>query len=241
MRASRTSGSVEGVLSDGHPYSDSRNAPSHNPGTVHGTFRNMGAGPRLRYPIRRIHKKRTPAVKARLNVRPSVPNSHARQRTNRRSGRGIDALRRGLASNLGGSGRGRATSQRRLNCALSNNQRRSVPRPVSAECLNCRLPKELRHLLMRHSGRGLCCVCWIFRIRANVTSRAPTSGRLSKQAECDACPSRIRCQAATGSWTRSLQWETQRRWLRSAGATVCLPAKVSGVWPSNDAWQRAAL
>ena len=55
------------------------------------------------------------------------------------------------------------------------------------------------------------------------------------------CPSRIRCQAATGSWTRSRQWETQRTWLRSAGATVCPPAKVSGVWPSNDAWQRAAL
>ena len=25
------------------------------------------------------------------------------------------------------------------------------------------------------------------------------------------------------------------------GATVCPLAKVSGVWPSNDAWQRAAL
>ena len=24
----------------------------------------------------------------------------------------------------------------------------------------------------------------------------------------DACPSRIRCQAATGSWTESRQWET---------------------------------
>jgi len=34
MRASRTSGSVEGVLSDGHPYSDSRNGPSDKPGTV---------------------------------------------------------------------------------------------------------------------------------------------------------------------------------------------------------------
>ena len=55
------------------------------------------------------------------------------------------------------------------------------------------------------------------------------------------CPSRIRCQAATGSWTRSRQWETQRTWFRSAGATVCPPAKVNGVWPSNDAWLRAAL
>ena len=57
----------------------------------------------------------------------------------------------------------------------------------------------------------------------------------------DTCPSRIRCQAATGSWTRSRQWETQRTWFRSAGATVCPPANVSGVWPSNEAWQRAAL
>ena len=49
------------------------------------------------------------------------------------------------------------------------------------------------------------------------------------------CPSRIRCQAATGSWTRSLQWETQRTWFKSAGRAVCPLAKVSGVWPSNDA------
>ena len=34
MRASRTSGSVEGVLSDGHPYSDSPNGPSDKPGTI---------------------------------------------------------------------------------------------------------------------------------------------------------------------------------------------------------------
>ena len=25
------------------------------------------------------------------------------------------------------------------------------------------------------------------------------------------------------------------------GATVCPPAKANGVWPSNDAWLRAAL
>src|SRR2546422_2872797 len=37
----------------------------------------------------------------------------------------------------------------------------------------------------------------------------------------DTCPSRIRRQAATGSWTRSRQWETQRTWFRSAEATVC--------------------
>lgn len=53
--------------------------------------------------------------------------------------------------------------------------------------------------------------------------------------------SRIHHQAATGSWTRSLQWETQRTWLSSAGATVCPRPKAIGVWPSNDAWLRAEL
>ena len=55
------------------------------------------------------------------------------------------------------------------------------------------------------------------------------------------CPSRIRCQAATGSWTGSWQWETQHTLFSSARATVCPPAKVNGVWPSNDAWLRAVL
>ena len=49
------------------------------------------------------------------------------------------------------------------------------------------------------------------------------------------------CQAATGSRTRSRQWETHCRWLKSAGATVCPRTNVSGVWPFNDAWQRAVL
>ena len=49
------------------------------------------------------------------------------------------------------------------------------------------------------------------------------------------CGSRNPGQAAVGSWTRSLQWETQRTWFRLAGAIVCPPAKVSGVWPSNEA------
>ena len=48
---------------------------------------------------------------------------------------------------------------------------------------------------------------------------------------------RRRLGAGRGPW----QWETQRTWLRSARATVCPPTKVAGVWPSNDAWQRAAL
>ena len=55
------------------------------------------------------------------------------------------------------------------------------------------------------------------------------------------CPSRIRCQAATGSWTRSRQWETHRTLLNSARAIVCRAAKVNGVWPFNDAWLRTAL
>ena len=51
------------------------------------------------------------------------------------------------------------------------------------------------------------------------------------------CPSRIRCQAATGSWTKSRQWETQRTLFSSALATMWPPAKVDGVWPFNDAWR----
>jgi len=49
------------------------------------------------------------------------------------------------------------------------------------------------------------------------------------------------CQAATGSWTTSLQWETQRIWVRSTGVTVFLSANVSGVRPSKAPWLRAAL
>ena len=54
-------------------------------------------------------------------------------------------------------------------------------------------------------------------------------------------PSRIRCQAATGSWTKSRQWETQRTLFSSARATMWPPAKVDGVWPFNDAWLRTSL
>ena len=42
-------------------------------------------------------------------------------------------------------------------------------------------------------------------------------------------------QAATGSCTRSRQWETQRTSFRSAGGGVRLSANVIGVWPSNEA------
>ena len=55
------------------------------------------------------------------------------------------------------------------------------------------------------------------------------------------CPSRIRCQAATGSWTKSRQWETQRTLFSSARATMWPPTKVDGVWPFNDAWLRTSL
>jgi hypothetical protein len=40
----------------------------------------------------------------------------------------------------------------------------------------------------------------------------------------------------------SRQWETHRTWFKSAWTTVRRPlVKVTGVWPSNDAWLRAAL
>ena len=55
------------------------------------------------------------------------------------------------------------------------------------------------------------------------------------------CPSRIRCQAATGSWTKSRQWQTERTLFSSARATMCPLAKVNGVWPFNDAWLRTSL
>ena len=54
-------------------------------------------------------------------------------------------------------------------------------------------------------------------------------------------PSRIRCQAATGSWTKARQWETERTLFSSARATMCPPAKVNGVWPFNDAWLHTSL
>ena len=43
------------------------------------------------------------------------------------------------------------------------------------------------------------------------------------------CRSRIRHQAAAGSWTMPRQWEIQRTWLHSAWAAVRSPAKPNGV------------
>ena len=45
----------------------------------------------------------------------------------------------------------------------------------------------------------------------------------------NACRSRIRHQAAAGSWTMPRQWEIQRTWLNSARAAVRSPAKPNGV------------
>jgi hypothetical protein len=75
------------------------------------------------------------------------------------------------------------------------------------------------------------------------TARAGSVGCPDSSEDHDGCDKRIyslwvskSLSAAVGSWTRSLQWETQRTWFRSAGATTgCPPAKVSGVWPSNEA------
>ena len=69
-----------------------------------------------------------------------------------------------------------------------------------------------------------------------VVGRAGTSQRMSTT-----CPSRIRCQAATGSWTKARQWETERRLFSSARATMCPSAKGNGVWSFNDAWLRTSL
>ena len=50
-----------------------------------------------------------------------------------------------------------------------------------------------------------------------------------KAIELAACRSRIRHQAAAGSWTMPRQWEIQRTWLNSARAAVRSPAKPNGV------------
>ena len=80
---------------------------------------------------------------------------------------------------------------------------------------------------------------------AAVTTRAsPTTTTfrvLATSPGATACPSRIRCQAATGSWTKARQWETERTSFSSARATMCRPAKGNGVWPFNDAWLRTSL
>ena len=59
----------------------------------------------------------------------------------------------------------------------------------------------------------------------------PTARDPAAAATPATCPSRIRCQTATGSWTKSRQWETQRTLFSSARATMWPPAKVDGVWP----------
>ncbi|MGI9332777.1 MAG: hypothetical protein ACR2RL_06410 [Gammaproteobacteria bacterium] len=56
-----------------------------------------------------------------------------------------------------------------------------------------------------------------------------------------ACRSRIRLQAAIGSWTNSRQCDTQRKSSSSAGLTISLVVTPNGVLPSNDAWTRSVL
>ena len=82
----------------------------------------------------------------------------------------------------------------------------------------------------------ICVLGW-----TQATARGQAGSRNGEWPAYGACRSRIPGQAATGSWTRSLQWETQRTWFKTAGFVLCPPAKVSGVWPSNDTWLRAAL
>ena len=74
-------------------------------------------------------------------------------------------------------------------------------------------------------------IAWTFGISLNndVVRRILTRG------------SRIPGYAATGSWTRSQQCETQRTWSRSAGTGLCRAPTVSGAWSSKDACKRAAL
>ena len=77
--------------------------------------------------------------------------------------------------------------------------------------------------------------------RQSAANRALISRLLGVNRPFIGCPSRIRCQAATRSWTKSRQWEIQRTLFSSARATVWPPAKVNGVWPFNDAWLRTSV
>ena len=104
----------------------------------------------------------------------------------------------------------------------------------------------------RRRARASAMGCEIGRIRpTNVFERAgesrmtpPTSSISSRRADdrargdlvdgeaveeaVAACPSRIRCQAATGSWTKSRQWEIQRTLFSSAQA----PCNVASILDS---------
>ncbi len=71
-----------------------------------------------------------------------------------------------------------------------------------------------------HPGRSIRENC-LDPLGLNVTEAAKVLGV--------ACRSRIRHQAAAGSWTMPRQWEIQRTWLNSARAAVRSPAKPNGV------------
>ena len=58
---------------------------------------------------------------------------------------------------------------------------------------------------------------------------APRVQRHGRRRMLEPVRSRIRHQAAAGSWTMPRQWEIQRTWLNSARAAVRSPAKPNGV------------
>ena len=67
-------------------------------------------------------------------------------------------------------------------------------------------------------------------IRCRDVETGPNRGVLAVFPSTGAtCRSRIRHQAAAGSWTMPRQWEIQRTWLNSARAAVRSPAKPNGV------------
>ena len=59
--------------------------------------------------------------------------------------------------------------------------------------------------------------------------RLTNRARRERKGTPQGCRSRIRHQAAAGSWTMPRQWEIQRTWLHSARAAVRSPAKPNGV------------
>src|SRR6266851_10174891 len=112
-----------------------------------------------------------------------------------------------------------------------------------AEARNHRLRRHrVRYLPDRRTRRSQTWRTFFANHVGNLAFASPvTSSFATGDDVLEACRSRIRRQADTGSWTKSWQWETQRTLFSSARATGCPPAKANGVWPSNDAWLRTAL
>ena len=105
-------------------------------------------------------------------------------------------------------------------------KRRSYPAELKAKVALEALREEatMAELAARYDVHPNLITNWKKKARQKVL--AGFSGNHERQ---EACRSRIRHQAAAGSWTMPRQWEIQRTWLNSARAAVRSPAKPNGV------------